>query len=97
MSTNVLYNFIDRFFRLIQNPPSAPASSFSSFTKHAHSLPFLSHHALGRNDLPKRVSPQTESVYILFRISDKASYSREKKESFFILSLLADQIELPEC
>ena len=52
---------IDRF-RLDQNTPSP----FSSLTQHAHSLFLSSHHAVGRNDLPKRVSLfQTESVYML--------------------------------
>ena len=48
---------IDRF-HLDQNPPSP----FSSFTKHARSLPFFSHHAVGRNDLPKRVSHSSNGI-----------------------------------
>ena len=51
---------IDRF-RLDQNPPSP----LSSFPKHAHSLPFFSHHVVGRNDLPKRVSHSSNGIGLL--------------------------------
>ena len=45
-------------FRLDQNP----SSPFTSFTEHAPPLSLFSHHAVGRNDLPK-VIPQMELVY----------------------------------
>ena len=48
---------IDRF-HLDQSSPSP----FSSVSKHAHSLPFFSYHAVGKNDLPKRLSHSSNGI-----------------------------------
>ena len=59
----IVLAFIGRF-RLDQNSPSP----FSSFTKHAHSLPLFSHHAVGRNDLPKRVSHSSNGIGLFWQL-----------------------------